>query len=45
LQVKQLQTGYRTFWDYLSPEAMTADSIDSEKLNDAIINFFKIGLK
>jgi hypothetical protein len=41
LQVKQLQTGYRTFWDYLSPEAMTADSIDSEKLNDAIINFFK----
>src|SRR4028118_773346 len=28
LQVKQLQTGYRTFWDYLSPEAMTADSID-----------------
>jgi hypothetical protein len=41
LQVKQLQTGYRTFWDYLSPEAMTADSIDSEKINDAIINFFK----
>jgi hypothetical protein len=41
LQVKQLQKGYRTFWDYLSPEAMTADSIDSEKLNDAIINFFK----
>jgi hypothetical protein len=41
LQVKQLQTGYRTFWDYLSPEAMTADSIDSEKVNDAIINFFK----
>jgi hypothetical protein len=41
LQVKQLQTGYRTFWDYLSPEAMTADSIDSKKLNEAIINFFK----
>ena len=41
LQVKQLQTGYRTFWDYLSPQAMTADSIDSEKLNDAIVNFFK----
>ena len=41
LQVKQLQTGYRTFWDYLSLEAMTADSIDSEKVNDAIINFFK----
>ncbi len=45
LQVKQLQTGYSTFWDYLSPEAMTADSIDSEKLNDAIINFSRIGLK
>ena len=41
LQVKQLQTGYRTFWDYLSPEAMTADSIDGEKVNDAIIKFFK----
>ena len=41
LQVKQLQTGYRTFWDYLSPDAMTADSIDGEKVNDAIINFFK----
>jgi len=45
LQVKQprkpVETGYRTFWDYLSPEAMTADSIDSEKVNDAIINFFK----
>jgi hypothetical protein len=45
LQVKQprepVETGYRTFWDYLSPEAMTADSIDSQKVNDAIINFFK----
>ena len=45
LQVKQprepVETGYRTFWDYLSPSAMTTDSIDSEKINDAIINFFK----
>jgi hypothetical protein len=41
LQVKQLETGYRTFWDYLSPLAMNADSIDNEKVNDAITNFFK----
>jgi len=45
LQVKQprepVETGYRTFWDYVSPSAMTTDSIDSEKINDAIINFFK----
>lgn len=45
LQVKQarepVDTGYRTFWDYLSPSAMATDSIDSEKINDAIINFFK----
>jgi hypothetical protein len=40
LQVKQQQTAYRTFWDYLSPEAMTADCIDSKKVNNAIINFF-----
>lgn len=41
MQVKQHETGYRTFWDYPRPEAMTADSINSEKVNDAIINFFK----
>jgi hypothetical protein len=45
LQVKQprepVETGYRTFWDYFSPSAMTTDSIDSERINDAIINFFK----
>lgn len=40
LQVKQKQTGYRTFWDYLSLDAMTTDSIDSEKVNNAIVNFF-----
>jgi len=48
LQVKQqrepVETGYRTFWDYLPPSAMNADnidSIDSEKINEAIFNFFK----
>ena len=41
LQVKQQETGYRTFWDYLTPSAMTADTINSEKINDAIFNFFK----
>ena len=41
LQVKQQETGYRTFWDYLTPSAMSADSIDSEKINDSIFNFFK----
>jgi hypothetical protein len=41
LQVKQQQTGYRTFWDYLSPSAITPDNIDSEKLNHAMINFFQ----
>lgn len=41
LQVKQEQTGYRTFWDYLSPSTITPDNIDSEKLNHAIINFFQ----
>jgi hypothetical protein len=45
LQVKQprepVETGYRTFWDYLPPSAMNADTIDSEKINEAIFNFFK----
>jgi len=45
LQVKQarepVETGYRTFWDYLPPSAMNADNIDSEKINEAIFNFFK----
>ena len=45
LQVKQprepVETGYRTFWDYLPPSAMNADRIDSEKINEAIFNFFK----
>ena len=40
LQVKQHETGYRTFWDYLRPEATIADKIDNEKVNDAIVNFF-----
>ncbi len=45
LQVKQqrepVETGYRTFWDYLPPSVMNADTIDSEKINEAIFNFFK----
>ncbi|MEQ8540302.1 MAG: YbjN domain-containing protein [Coleofasciculus sp. D1-CHI-01] len=45
LQVKQqrdpVETGYRTFWDYLPPSAMNADTMDSEKINEAIFNFFK----
>lgn len=45
LQVTQrrepVETGYRTFWDYLPPSAINADNIDSEKINEAIFNFFK----
>ncbi|MBW4507273.1 MAG: YbjN domain-containing protein [Scytonematopsis contorta HA4267-MV1] len=45
LQVKQqregTETGYRTFWDYLSPSLLNAEKIDSEKINSAIFNFFK----
>ncbi|HBE20296.1 MAG TPA: hypothetical protein DDW51_22465, partial [Cyanobacteria bacterium UBA11367] len=39
LQVKQEEIGYRTFWDYLPPSTITADNIDGEKLNHALINF------
>jgi hypothetical protein len=45
LQVKQkregTETGYRTFWDYLSPSLLNAENIDSEQINSAIFNFFK----
>jgi hypothetical protein len=45
LKVKQhqqgIETGYRTFWDYLSPELINADTIDRDKINEAIFNFFK----
>jgi hypothetical protein len=41
LQVKQQQTGYRTFWDYLSPTGMNPETIDSKKIKQAIFNFFK----
>src|SRR4028118_2382646 len=38
-QVKQEETGYRTFWDYLATDAITSDRIEPEKLNEAITNF------
>jgi hypothetical protein len=47
LSVKQLQesgeTGYRTLWDYISPVALAqaATSDSSEKISEAIVNFFK----
>ncbi len=45
LQVKQqrlpVPTGYRTFWDYLSPSTMNADTADSEEINNAIFQFFQ----
>ncbi|AFZ10969.1 protein of unknown function DUF1790 (plasmid) [Oscillatoria nigro-viridis PCC 7112] len=41
LQVKQRETSYRTFWDYLNLEAMTVGNINNEKVNDAIVSFFK----
>lgn len=45
LQVKQqrlpIATGYRTFWDYLSPSVMNADTVDSEEINNAIFQFFQ----
>ena len=45
LQVKQqrlpVATEYRTFWDYLSPSTMNADTVDSEEINNAIFQFFQ----
>ncbi len=41
LQVKQEQTGYQTFWNYLTPSAINPDHIDQEKINEAICNFFQ----
>jgi len=38
-QVKQEETGYRTFWDYLATDAITSDRIEPEKINEAITNF------
>ena len=34
-------TGYRTFWDYLSPSVMNSDTVDSEEINQAIFQFFQ----
>jgi hypothetical protein len=45
LQVKQhrlpKETGYRTFWDYLIPIAITAENVDSKQINTAIFKFFQ----
>jgi len=44
LSVKQQQesgeTGYRTFWSYLSPQALFTETPDSEEISQAITNFF-----
>ncbi|MEQ8465585.1 YbjN domain-containing protein [Coleofasciculus sp. E1-EBD-02] len=44
LSVKQEQesgeTGYRTFWSYLSPQALSKETPDSEEISQAITNFF-----
>ncbi|MFP4100958.1 hypothetical protein [Coleofasciculus sp.] len=44
LSVKQQQesgeTGYRTFWSYLSPQALSTETPDSEEISQAITNFF-----
>ncbi|MEQ9235912.1 YbjN domain-containing protein [Coleofasciculus sp. E2-BRE-01] len=44
LSVKQPQesgeTGYRTFWSYLSPQALSKETSDSEEISQAITNFF-----
>jgi len=44
LSVKQQQesgeTGYRTFWSYLSPQALSKETPDSEEISEGITNFF-----
>jgi len=44
LSVKQQQesgeTGYCTFWSYLSPQALSTETPDSEEISQAITNFF-----
>lgn len=34
------ETGYRTFWSYLSPQALSKETPDSEEISQAITNFF-----
>jgi len=35
------ETGYRTFWGYLSPSAITQAGSSSEEISDKIVNFFQ----
>jgi len=35
------ETGYRTFWDYLSPSAIAQAGSSSEEISDKIVNFFQ----
>ena len=45
LEVKQQQetgeTGYRTLWCYLQPSAIAQNSISSEQISEAMVNFAK----
>ncbi|MEQ8466974.1 YbjN domain-containing protein [Coleofasciculus sp. E1-EBD-02] len=38
-EVSQKTTGYRTLWYYLNPADITANGIDPEKMNEAMLNF------
>lgn len=45
LQVKQQQesgeTGYRTFWAYLPPSAISQGNISQAEISESMVNFFK----
>ena len=45
LSVKQQQesgeTGYRTFWSYVSPQTLTGEAASSEQISEGITNFFQ----
>ncbi|WP_414551375.1 YbjN domain-containing protein [Anabaena sp. CCY 0017] len=45
LSVKQQQesgeTGYRTFWSYVSPQTLTGEAASSEQISESITNFFQ----
>jgi len=38
-EVSQKTTGYRTLWYYLNPADITANGIEPEKMNEAMLNF------
>ncbi|MEQ9036726.1 YbjN domain-containing protein, partial [Gracilimonas sp.] len=38
-EVSQNNTSYRTLWYYLNPADITANGIDPEKMNEAMLNF------